>query len=277
MTGPLTRSEARKLHITSHDDEADFTTVELSDFKLSRAPHLHDGIQVVEIVRQVMLLLSPVLLSECCPDWEKCVTIAGSAPMAILENILKYSVTGELRGRWASKETPTWGCNDVDVFVSGPDAACDNAFRSYTAKFTDRLKVASKDMGFPVVRRRRYKHRYILHDRLVNIVQYEFSELCVSLQLIQAPTDQNAGAVVKRFDINTVQVMLNPCTGLIHAPLDSVRNVEMGMLDLNLDACWPPRGDTEFELRKGLSTAERIEKYKRRGYGFHATIFLLCL
>ena len=264
MTPWLSRSEAKKLHIAAYDGGSGFATIKLADLSLSRACHLHAAVELVEIVRQVLLLCAK---SECLQGWEEELTVAGSAPLAIVESIIKQSEMGELCGRWARANNIKWKCNDVDLFVSGQRAEDDASFRRFDRKFSRALARTCGQRGISLVSRQRYKHRYVIRDRSVNIVQYRFAEINLSLQLVQAPTDANSAEVVDRFDMDIVQVMLNPLTGLIHAPLETMRNVMLGRAVLNVGAFWPDKGGS-FEIVKASSSKARIEKYKQRGYVF---------
>ena len=259
----LTVMDARKLHIKSFDAESQMATLSLEDLQITKVPRLNDLMTLIEIVR--LAFTNYFNFEFRARGWQSEIMIAGSAPLLLLENILKFSSDGNLRGRWMNRDNIEWNSNDVDIFVGG--ATGETGFNTFAYNFTRALKEVSRDMGHRLMKRRHFHHEYIIENRFVQIIDYQFANVGLKLQTIQSPVHDNAGEVVHAFDIDIAKVMYNPITGLLHAPLKTILNVDKGIANV-IDFTFHDNAPNLFELSRVNSTFGRLRKYSLRGYTF---------
>jgi hypothetical protein len=154
-----------------------------------------------------------------------------------------------------------WKPNDMDVFVLGEHnedyiAAVSTFFINYFVK-----------TGYmPSCRQYRNNYAFVEQTLLVTDITLSGHDDFV-VSFIHYPNATSSHHVTDTFDIDIVQVALDPFSGLFTLSPETDVHIRAGMAAMR-NFNFPRHGLTEFHKNKLMRLLDRMTKYERRGFTF---------
>lgn len=196
--------------------------------------------------------------------WHPRIAVAGSAALLGVEAIMKNK-EGAM-GRWV-KGGGLWKANDVDVWVCGRAGARKASFRSTVSRIMKKMEKVLKVSGKSLVVHEEYAHSYTREKEPFLIQDVSILGNSMKVSFIQAGGYDDVWEVVKDFDLDIVQAMMNFHCGSFFIPEPNFMKIHFGAafaFDMLLGGSVP----TKKEMESVLSTLKRMKKYSDRGYHF---------